>query len=355
MKPFALANPGIVTTYEVGRSQANETFTIDLIGPHRILHTSEFGQDGIELEELTSSRPVSWGVPVPEDALVFGATSGITTGFSQQFWVGWLAGRRLHMQALMQTKPIDTELALGEVPIFPAVTDGSGVGSLYTWRTVRDGTALWRHSFAGQIKTVGSAIDEGLYEMPGHPVASVAGTIPGEQSQHAVIGWVEAAGEGSVLGIAVVLPERIRVIRSEPIPGMIPFVRQRLGIWAAAPSSVGRFQLIVALQSLTDQPTYSTGVLDIGPDSDHGSLALSGIGVPAGTLHAAAFDEEKNHLEPTFSRTFLTNDGTLWAREPVQVKRHSVDLDSPLPVASTSVYTYWGTRAADGTMTFQPL
>jgi hypothetical protein len=52
------------------------------------------------------------------------------TGFSHQFWVGWLVGRRLHMQALMQVKPIDTELATDEVPIFPAVTDLSGVGNL---------------------------------------------------------------------------------------------------------------------------------------------------------------------------------------------------------------------------------
>jgi hypothetical protein len=351
MRTFALANPGIVTTFDV---DGHQTFTIDLLGPRRILHTSEFFQRGIELEELRCSQgPVSWGVPVPADALVFGATSAVVTGLSHQFWVGWLVGRHLHMQALMQLQPIDTELASDDVPIFPAIMDRSGIANLYTWRPGHDKTALCRYSFAGQIKTAGKVTTEALAEIPGRPVVSVGGTIPGEQSQHAVIGWVEATAEGAVLAMAIVMPDRMRLVRSEPVKGMAPFARQRLGIWAAAPpGTVGRVQLTAALQSETEQLAYSVAVFDVGPDSDKGSVTLSDSGIPVGTLHSAAFDYEKNQLDPFFCRTFLTRDGTLLTESPPQVRHQNIDLDSPLPVVSTS-YTYWGTRAADGTMTFE--
>ena len=36
------------------------------------------------------------------------------------------------------------------------------------------------------------------------------------------------------------------------------------------------------------------------------------------------------------------------------IKRRGVDLDSPLPIATTS-YVYWGTRAPDGTISFEQL
>jgi len=352
MKSFALANPGIVTILAPNH---DETYTIDILGPKRLLHTSQFYQGGIERYDLQSSQgPVSWGVPVPEDALVFGATSSVTTGFSHQFWVGWLVGCRLHMQALMQVKPIDSELAADEVPIFPAVTDLSGVGNLYTWRPAGQGTSLWRHSFMGQIKSVGAVTKEALSEIPGHPLVSVAGTIPGEHEQHAVIGWIEATPDGAVLGMAIVKPDHLRVIRSKPMAGMAPFIRQRPGVWAAAsPGPVGHFQLVAVLRSQTEHPAYTVAALKVRPESDLGEVDLADSGIPAGTLHSAAFDEDKNPTKPSFSRTFLTKDGTVLACNPPEVRLHGVDLDSPLPVASTSFHSYWGTRATDGTMTFQ--
>ena len=309
MPAFALANPGLVAIYQ---DFADEVFVLAVLGKNRILHTAEFAQRGRERENLETSKWVSWDVSVPEGALLFGATSAVSAGMSHQFWVGWLLGRRLHMQALMQLKPIEMEIEADEVPILPAVTDHSGVGNLYTWRPAGRGTALWRHSFSGQIKTTGFATSEALYEIPGQPVVSIAGTIPGEESQHAVIGWVEATAEGAVLGVALVSPERMRVIRSEPIAGMVPIVRQRLGVWAGVPMSTGRFQLIAVLQSLADKPAYSVAALNIGPNADQSSVALSAIDLPAGTLHSAAFDINKDYyyyVQPSFSPTFLTKDG----------------------------------------------
>ena len=135
---------------------------------------------------------------------------------------------------------------------------------------------------------------------------------------------------------------------------MAPFLRQRLGVWAAAsPGPVGNFQLVAVLQSQIEHPAYSVAALKVSPDTDEGVVDLSDSGIPAGTLHSAAIDEDKDHIKPSFSRTFLTEDGTVLARSSPEVRLHGVDLDSPLPVASTSFHTYWGTRKADGTMTFE--
>jgi hypothetical protein len=91
-------------------------------------------------------------------------------------------------------------------------------------------------------------------------------------------------------------------------------------------------------------------------DSEEGTVDLSDSAMPAGTLHSAAFDYEKNHVEPSFRRTFLTKDGTVMTGNPqkgsFKARFRGVDLDSPLPVV-TSSRTYWGTRQADGTMTFE--
>lgn len=353
MTTFAIANPGLVRTSDGTETQI---FTIDIKGSRRILHTSEFFQAGREREELLCSQgAVSWDVLVPEGALVFGGTSAALTGFSQQFWVGWLLGRRLHMQALMQLTPIDSELAEHEVAILPAVTDFSGVANLYTWKPVGEGTALWRHSFKGAIHSVGSTNEEALYAVPGRPMVSVAGTIPGERAQHAVLGWVEASAAGSILGIAVVMPDRIRVARSKPIEGMMPFPHQRPGIWAAPRFvAAGRIQLVAMLQSQATRPSYSVASLDLYSDSDAGSLSLSPSALPAGVLHAAAFDLEPNQIQPFLSRTYLTEQGILMRGDPPIEIRRDVPLDSPLPVAVTNYY-YWGTRAADQTMRFDPL
>jgi hypothetical protein len=150
------------------------------------------------------------------------------------------------------------------------------------------------------------------------------------------------------------MPNRMRVVRSEPIRQVVPFANQRLGIWAATPTASGRFQLAAALESRGQRPGYSVAVLSVGPDPGQGALTLSDSGITPGALNAAAFDYEKNHTQPLFNRAFLTNDGQLWAGKPARVKRSGIDLASPLPVVTTS-YIYWGTRGADGTLTFEAL
>ena len=204
MSAFSLASPGFITIHEEGMFFSTETYAIGVLGPRRILHTAEFVQSGQGEGGAHAMQVGLVGRPVPENARIFAAGSGISPGNTHQFWVGWLVGRHVHMQALMQEKPIEAELAADETPIFPAITDGSGAVSLYTWRPAPGGgTALWRHTFKGAIKTAGTASAEALSEIPGRPVVSVVGAIPGERAAHALIGWVESGSEGAVLGIAV--------------------------------------------------------------------------------------------------------------------------------------------------------
>jgi hypothetical protein len=101
MASFAVANPGLVAIYQDGEMSSVRVYGLGLLGNNRILHTAEFAPGGRELEELKTRKWVSWDVSVPEGALLFGATSAVSAGMSHQFWVGWLLGRRLHMQALM--------------------------------------------------------------------------------------------------------------------------------------------------------------------------------------------------------------------------------------------------------------
>ncbi len=356
MSAFSLASPGFITIHqEGGMFLSTETYAIGVLGPRRILHTAEFVQRGQELEELKPVKWVSWDVPVPENARIFAAGGGISPGQTHQFWVGWLAERRLHMQALMQEKPIEAELAADETPIFPAITDGSGAVSLYTWRPAPGGaTALWRHTFTGGIKKPGTANAEALSEIPGRPLVSVAAAIPSEAAAHALIGWTESGSEGAVLGIAVIMPARMRVVRSKPLRDLVSFANQRLGVWAGVKTAAGQYQLAAVVQSRADAPTHRLAIFNVGADAGEGRVNLD-TPVPPGRLQAAAFDYERNHLQAMLDPAYLTKDGNLWfGRTPPMIKRRGIDLDSPLPIATTS-YVYWGTRAPDGTISFEPL
>jgi hypothetical protein len=258
------------------------------------------------------------------------------------------------MQALMQEHPIEAELGADETPIFPAVMDGAGLASLYSWHPAGAGTALARRVFSGAIKEAPSATGEVLSEIPGRPVVSGAAAIPGEKSQHAVIGWIEATDGGALLGVAVITPDRMRVVRSRPIANTVPFARQRIGIWPAGPASSQRVRVTALVESTAGAGGYQVATFEIGPAPKEPAVTLSDSGIPARHLHAAAFDYVKNYLEPFDVRTYLTTDGALLAGAPPQVKRHSIPLDSPLPVLVTDP-AYWGTRAADGTFSFEDL
>ena len=192
-----------------------------------------------------AGTPVSWDVEVPEGAELFSVT-GIVSGDPQQFWVGWLLDRGLHMQALKQEGPIKTELAPDELPIFPAVMDGSGHASLYSWRATEKGTSLWRRVFSGDIHKPGTVTAAVVSEISAKPVVSFAGAVSGEVSEHALLGWLEDSSDGVRMALGVVRPDGVRIIRSEPIPHTAAVARQRLGIWAV---SFDRMELSAIVQA----------------------------------------------------------------------------------------------------------
>ena len=295
---------------------------------------------------------------MPEGAQIFGATSGTTPANAHQFWTGWLAGRRIHMQALMQERPIDADLEADEVPIFPPVMDRAGLAALYTWRPVSGGTALWRRVFSGQIKAQATSATEALSEIAGRPVTSIAGAIPGDPSHHAIVGWAERTPAGAILGLAVIKPDRMRVLRSEPVPGFDPVESQRPGIWAAAreggdkDGSQGRFEVTVALQGREVPGGYKVARFSMGAQPDDHAMKIGDIDLPAGTLQSAAFDYLKNHVEAQVSQTYLTRDGHLWIGDSPMLRRESVPLDDPLTVLANRK-VYFGVRGPDGKLGFE--
>jgi hypothetical protein len=351
MHRSSLQNPGFVSMYDTG---VPEQYTLNAAGPRRILTTTRFHQRGAELLELGPEDPASWDVEVPDGAELFGATSGVSPGNAHQLWVGWLVGRRVHMQALMQEHPIEAELGADETPIFPAVMDGAGLASLYAWHPAGAGIALTRRVFSGALKEPPAATGEVLSEIPGRPLVSSAAAVPGERSQHAVIGWIEASDAGAVIGVAVITPDRMRVVRSRPIADTVPFARQRLGIWPAGPLSSQRVRVTALVESTSPGGDYTVATFEVAAPPKEPALTLSESGIPAKQLHAAAFDYVKNYLEPFFVRTYLTTNRALLVGTPPRARRQGIPLDSPLPVLVTDP-AYWGTRAADGTFTFEEL
>jgi hypothetical protein len=348
MPNFTLTNPGVVSFFD---AELYTTYGIGVVGPRRLLQTTQFGETGAERDEVFAFKPSPWNVPVPADAEIFGVTGGNLPEQVRQFWVGWIAGKKVHMQALMQETPIELDLAADETPIFPGIMDGAGVAALYSWRPVPGGTALWRHLFSGAIKTKATAVTEALTEIPGRPALSVIGAIPGDKTQHALLGWVEEAPGGVVLAIAVIRPAQVRIVRSEPIPNVAPFPRQRAAIWASAPAGPQRYQLAVALQSREAPHAYQEAKLTVGPRAEDREVSLSPITVPPDRLHAAAFTYIKDQFEPQTHALCLTVDGRTWIPNFPEPRHDGVSLDDPLAVMTTR-REYWGTRAADGTLQF---
>lgn len=351
MPRFTLANPGVITFFDADLMRRSQ-YGISTIGPRNLLQTTQYRETGPERDDVRPFEPSSWGVAVPAGAEIFAATGGVTAENARQFWVGWLVGKRVAMQALMQQHPVETELAADETPTFPAVMDNAGVAALYSWRPAGDATALWRRLFTGQLKTKPTVAVEALTEIPGRPVVSVVGAIPGDRTQHAVIGWAEDAPAGAVLGMAIVRPTRIVVERSAPVPDFSPFARQRPGVWASAPPAKERYELTVALQSRGSPHRYATARFSIGATPEERNVSTAPIALNPDHLHAAAFDYSKDHVDPFVNEVFLTNDGRMWIGHRPEARRQGLPLGNPLPVLATT-RVYWGVRDPDGSLRFE--
>ncbi len=157
-----------------------------------------------------------------------------------------------------------------------------------------------------------------------------------------------------VLALATILPDRMRVARSEPIVGCVPFSRQRLGIWAEAPADKQHARLTALVTSRIEPGGAKVATFDVGPPSRKPVVTLVDANISETKVEAAAFDYMPDYGAPFVHQALLLKDGTLLTGKGLTIKRQGVPLDSPLPIVTTS-YVYWGVRAPDGAMTFENL
>jgi hypothetical protein len=375
MLQFTIDAPGVITTNEDGLSY--ELYGLAALGPRHILNTIRFWERRSDLGELSDSPDfVAWDVDVPQGAQLVGVTSAVSTELAHQYWVGWLLGRSLHMQALKQEAPFTTQLLPGEAPIFPAIMDKAGRSAVYSWRPSDDGRALWRRTFAGDIHQPVTMVERELARIPGRPLAARIAPISNLQTSHALLGWVEESPAGTVLGVALIDSDQVRLFRSDPMVDVSPLARQRLGLWAESYDSV---ELDVVVRSKEEPFSYSLARFSIGqnnpmkdgwwhagpemppapflvsPDAQKQSLVLTRLNLPAGTLHAAALEHFKQRCELSLHQTYLTTDGRVLVASQIggelrEVLRN-IPLDDPLAVVTGAQAAYWGTRRLDGSIT----
>lgn len=382
MLHLTLDAPGVVSNNLDGTWF--ELFGLAALGKRHVLNTIRFDTRMIDDGSYVLDDPpelAAWDVEVPVGAQIFGATSGFPSTRTHQFWVGWLVGRQLHMQALKQEAPFATDLAEAEVPIFPAVMDKAGRAALYSWRPAAQGTELWQRTFTGEIKQAPTMQSHKVADVPGQPLASVAGVMEGKQhpTSHAMVGWVEDSREGAILGMVLIEADQVNVVRSHPVAAMSPLPRQRLGIWGVAWDCV---ELSAVVQTRAERPGYSVVRFSLGqnlPNSDgwwssksvgmtladvsqqplwqKRSLEVTKLNLTPGTLHASAIDHYMQRSEKLLHQVYLTRDGHLHRAYDVggelQVVFRNIALDDPLAVLISPQNPFWGTRHPDGNFTME--
>jgi hypothetical protein len=320
------------------------------LGTGRRLHTVEWFE-GHHSEEapIQAQSPVDWETSIPWGAQLFSVTSGVSAARVRQFWVGWLSGGDVHMEALTEEKTLSSPLVAGESPVFPAVMDGSGAASFYTWRPTATGSALWKRGFSGSA--VGPA--RMVLEIPGQALASRVATVPGLRSEHAVVGWVEhTEGLESILGAAVIEAGRAKVVlRSKPVPWTKPVTEQRMGAWA---SSLDRFEVACVLTGDGGPAGHSTARFGASPDTPKGAVTIARVELGAPRLLRSAIDYYRDRTEPVFHQALLLSNGQLLG-EGGSVIREAVPLDSILPIVTTWRGVWWAARSATGVVSLEGL
>lgn len=347
---FELSSPGVTTIHDTGPPESIETYGYYL-NSSRVLYTVEYvvvGRDRVRAETL---HPVGWAITVPSGARLFSVTGGVSPARTREFWVGWIRDREVHLKSLSGPVSSSSILTEEESPIFPAVMDGSGAASFYTWRRTANGAALWQRVFSPSGGPVPARL---VVEVPGRPVVSRIAAVPGRRSQHAVVGWVERTESvASVAGIAVVENEHATVRRSPPIQWTAPIGDQRLGVWAGA---IDRVQVAAVVVGDGVPPTFTLMQFGAGPDAPEGALRAESLELSPGQLARAAIDYQPTEEEPRPNVVLLSKDGLLsWDGEP-RLRTSSVSLDSVLPIAITAMGPFWGKSSTpNGRLVLDPL
>jgi hypothetical protein len=338
---LSLQRPGLVTTSQVQPFKLNQIYSYYL-GVGRRLHTvKSFRGGNSEARGIRSFEPVDWETTVPPGAQLFSVTAGISPDTTQQFWVGWLAGREVCMEALTEQQAIRTPLTAGETVVFPGIMDAAGAATLFSWRTAGDSAKLVQRKFS---KT---GVTEGVVaEIPGHPVVSRVAAVPGAPSL-AMVGWVEGieVTRSSVLGIAVVEGGQARIWRSHEIPLTSPLAAQRMGVWGA---SADRREVAAVLVAPGDTRAYRLARFGSTIDEASGAPTTVPINLMPGHMVSAAIDYAASASRPQSAEYYLLKNGVVLGGGLTAVWR-DVPPDSPLPF----IDGYWVGRDANGSPSFQ--
>jgi hypothetical protein len=344
---FTLASPGVgITNDPEALESSMGTYWVHL-GKHRQLRTVEWfpGHDS-ESPRIQPGQPVEWDTSVPWGAELFSVTAGVSAARVRQFWTGWLSGRHNHMEPHDGIRTLSSALEADESVIFPAVMDGSGAASVYTWRPTANGATLWQRVF-----TKWSADDpRSLLEIPGRPLLSHVASAGGLRVRHAVIGWVEQPSPAaSVLGIAVIEEGRpIKVMRSAPLSA-VPLPSQRIGAWTS--DALDAFQVAAVVVGATDSRYRLVG-FGTRPGEREGRLSEEALDVKPGDLVRSALDYGRRD-QPYLHRALLLHDGRVLGEG--RVLRTGVPLDSELPIVMVGASAYWHVRRTDGTFQLDSL
>ena len=347
---FSLRSPGVVTTFG---TEPFSSFQIHafFLGAARSLHTNGyFLPMHSESPGIQAHEPVDWEKRVPWHAELFAVTAGVSPDVVRQFWVGWTRDGQVSMEALTQSQTFNSPLEEKESLVLPAVMDGTGGASVYSWRPTPRGAALWQRVFS-----VSGSSNRMLIEIPGLPVVSRAWAIPGLRSRHAIIGWVEnSESKAAVLGIASVEDGRVAVRRSEPLEQSAPIPQQRIGVWGRA---LNRAEVsAVVTQQEDGHLTYKLASFGISGESPS-PLKTVPVSLRDGQLARAGIEYSSHGDEASSQLYLLTTDGTLsegypeWGRYAPQALKRGVRLDSVLPI----VEGYWGEHGPDGRLVFKEL
>jgi len=340
---FSLWSPGLVTTHGTDPYESLQIHSFHL-GSRRNLYTVSYFTGGhSESMGIQAHDPVDWDTTIPWGAQLFSVTAGVAPAAVTQFWVGWIDGRTVSMEALSRRRVIDSPLATGESLIFPAVMDGSGAASVYSWLPTGRGMALRQRVFAD-----GVGPPRLLAEIPGVPVASRVAAVPGEHEEHAVIGWAERTPEGgTILGTAVVYRGQATLQRSRVAAGNAPMEQQRIGVWAGTRD----WWEVAAVLDKAAQGDYRLAVFSVDRNDGQAKLKTMKLDLQPAVVAKAAIDYESSTELPFSRRYFLDRDGLLRNERGWNALRAPVGVDSALPI----INGYWGERGADGIFTFKSI
>lgn len=352
----SLAFPGVLAIQHHYRLGEDEAFTflaaVSATGSHRHLKITTFweGPYGGPTRQLGGVQRDLRGdaeldVRVPARATMFIANMGTPpmSEIPNDLWAGWIVERSVAAVSPRRPAPMTFSLADDEQVLALPLAMGDRTMHVYTVRGSAGGPhTLWRHVFRDGTDGLPKVGSDALARLEGEPLFPVATPRVGEYGIRAVLGWLESTASGVVAVLAFVEGAAVNFVRSDPVPSLLPFPRQRLGLWKGG----NEVELAAILQDPGAVPRYTRFVFHYAPDEEQPRrTVLQPHAFPAGHLRACALDYKKRAMtkaEPV--DLALDTDGNLVTFDPAprgvgwQTLDRGLPPDYPLPVVVSTFY-----------------